>query len=190
MKKFKAYITEVLGREDLNASTKHVAMSAFGDINVGTKIDVTGMQRLFAKKDNQVFKQKAEDGIDIFVVDKNGIVIIELILKNHGAMFYVDSALSVSKDYKVHELYRDLLIKNVIGGLVTGEQSVGGRAIWDKLSKFRDVEVYGWDPFHRQAINLGDTLPDYEETHVSSSDKTKDVDTNLIRRMQLVAIKK
>lgn len=191
LKQFKDYLSEVVGRDDLNIRTsKRKVFSSFGSININKKIGLEGKEKLFSKYEYDVYKSSTPTTLDIFVIDKTRKVFIELILNKSGKMYYVDSALSISNNYKVHELYRDLLIKKVIEGLITGEQSEGGRAIWNKLSQYRDIQVFGWDPYHREAINLGKRLPDEVETHISISDSAKDSDTNKIRRMQLIAIKK
>lgn len=185
---FKQFVTEVIARDDL--AGKKSSLRSFQGMNLGKKVSLQNKTKVFSKGEYTVYKDVTPHGFDIYVIDKNGIVDIEMILQKQGAMYYVDTVVSISNDYKAHELYRDLLVKKVVPGLIAGEQSAGGRAIWDKLSKFRDIEIFGWDPFHNSAINLGKRLPDEAETHVSTYDDTNDPDTNLIRRMQLVAIKK
>jgi hypothetical protein len=166
------------------------SLHSFEGMNLGKKVPLQNKTKVFSKGVYTVYKEPTTFGFDLFVINKSGIVDIEMILQKQGVMYYVDAVVSISKTYKAHELYRDLLVKGVVPGLIAGEQSEGGRAVWNKLSKFKDIEVFGWDPFHNSAVNLGSSLPDDSETHVSVHDNTHDPDTNQIRRMQLVAIKK
>lgn len=194
IKSFKGYLLEMISRDDLNISGRGGKRSTFvnfGSILLGKKFDQTNRTKLFKKGDYTVYQEKRPaNGLDIFVTDKQNKIVIELILKKDGAMHYVDTVVSISKDYKAHELYRDIITKGIVNGLTAHEQSIGGRNIWNKLSQFSNIEVFGWDPYHRQAINLGNKLPDEIETHVSNRNTDYDKDTNLTRRMKLVAIKK
>lgn len=178
----------MITRDDLVG--KKSTLRAFRATILGKKIPLENKTKIIVKRGYTVYKDDSTHGLDIHVIDKKGKVAIELYLQRRGAMYHVDVIASVSKDYKAHELYHDLLTKNIVDGLITSEQSPGGRTIWDKLSKFRNVEIFGWDPSNKSAINLGKRLPDEVETHVSTYDDAHDRDTNQIRRMQLVAIKK
>lgn len=181
----------MITRDDLNIKrSKKAILTTFGGLILGKKLK-HNTDVLFRVNDITISAETEKNGdLIVYAVDDTNTVIIQLFLIKKNAMYYVDSAVSNSKTYKVHQLYKDLLVKNIVQGLITKEQSIGGRAIWDKLSKFRNVEVFGWDPHYNEPINLGNALPDEIETHVSVFDNRKDKDTSQTRRMLLVAVKK
>lgn len=88
---------------------------------------------------------------------------------------------------KAYEFYRAILINMPI--VFTSDiQSYGGMRTWQELSKYPDIEVFGWD---RGPINI-DPL-DSEETHAVEDDiwnDPQDKQLQKILNIKLVAHKK
>lgn len=88
---------------------------------------------------------------------------------------------------KAHEFYRSILINMPII-FVSEYQSYGGMRTWQELSRYRDIEVFGWS--NGRAINV-DPM-DQEETHAAREDicpgtKYYDREAEKIMKMKLVA---
>lgn len=97
-----------------------------------------------------------------------------------------------------HELYHHLLKHGHVTALVANEQSQGGRKVWEKLAKKKDVNIHGWDPNSRKPVNIKFGEDDtHEETpanmtygqhgqHYRDKYRANNPDPSVIR-MQLVA---
>ena len=90
---------------------------------------------------------------------------------------------------KAYQFYRSILLNMPII-FVAEQQSYGGMRTWQELSKYPDIEVFGW--LNGKAINVDPT--DQDETHASEDDvKTPDGydrHADRIMRMKLVAHRK
>ena len=63
-------------------------------------------------------------------------------------------ASSDDNTFPAHELYHHLLKHGHVAALVADEQSPGGRKVWEKLAKKKDVNIHGWDPTYRKPVNI------------------------------------
>lgn len=87
---------------------------------------------------------------------------------------------------KAYEFYRAILL-NMPLIFVAHQQSYGGMRTWQELSRYPDIEVFGWEG--GKAVNV-DPM-DQDETHASDDDVSGpfgyDPDAARIKRMKLVA---
>lgn len=93
---------------------------------------------------------------------------------------------------KAHDLYAAIVRTGKI--LVGQHQSLGGRAVWKKLSGSPGVVVYGWDPKTKTPINLGSKY-DSDEIHTDAPVErgertTYDMDKKYLDRIWIVAAPK
>lgn len=84
---------------------------------------------------------------------------------NDANTFKINSAESNGRGPKMHEIYHTLLKNGHVGAFMTTAQSYGGRKIWQKLAKKRNVVVHGWDKEKEKAVpvdmeNILDTHSD------------------------------
>lgn len=92
---------------------------------------------------------------------------------------------------KAHEFYRAILLAMPII-FVSDLQSYGGMRTWQELSRYPDIEVFGWSD--GQAVNIDPRDP--EETHVDPKERYssrvdyQDPELKRILNMKLVAHKR
>lgn len=84
---------------------------------------------------------------------------------------------------KAYEFYRAIMLKMPII-LMTDQQSYGGMRTWQELSRYPDIEVFGW--MDGKPINVDPLDPD--ETHATR--RERDPESMAIRDMYLVAHRK
>lgn len=86
---------------------------------------------------------------------------------------------------KAHKFYRSILL-NLPIIFVTDTQSYGGLRIWQELSKYPDIEVFGW--LNGKPINVTPLDPD--ETHADADEVGTDKELVDIFKMKLIAHKR
>jgi len=104
-----------------------------------------------------------------------------------------DLRLAASEDNKfpAHELYHHLLHHDHVKALVADHQSPGGKKVWERLAKKKNIGIHGWDPKKNKPVNIkfGE-----DETHEEPSKNKKKYDAinpdQDVVHMQLVAHKK
>lgn len=120
------------------------------------------------------------------VSDHEGKVTNVLTVHKKPHHIKVSGSATNGKGPKQHELYHHLITKhNKV--ITTDEQTSGGHHIWKKLAKKTSINIHGWDPKHKKAVNIDHRLRDKDETH---HDRTGDKEHAHIERMHLVAHKK
>jgi hypothetical protein len=142
-------------------------------------------------------------GHSIYLDDISGSLSVKFYAINDASdlvVLMVDGDLSNKGDHKVFEInvlqgrngsnlkayqfYRSILLNMQII-FVAEQQSYGGMRTWQELSKYPDIEMFGW--LNGKAINVDPT--DQDETHASEDDDY-DRDADRIMRMKLVAHRK
>lgn len=130
------------------------------------------------------------------VNDDNGQVDITVsgILKNTGkaSTFKIDVLSGRNSiNLKAYEFYRAIMLAMPII-FVTDTQSYGGMRTWQELSRYPDIEVFGW--LDGKPVNVDPR--DSDETHATEKDvrvgfrDTPEPEAREIRKMQLVAHRK
>lgn len=99
--------------------------------------------------------------------------------EQNGVLSHLNLASHSSNKLKAHDFYHHLL-KHHLTALVADQQSPGGKAVWEKLSKKRDINIHGWSNGKPINVKFGE-----DETHSGNSDN--DEASTEIRRMKLVA---
>jgi hypothetical protein len=111
----------------------------------------------------------------------------------HGVLSDLNLAASPDNEFPAHELYHHLLHHGHVTALVADHQSAGGKKVWEKLSKKRNVGIHGWDPRKKKPVNVkfgeDDTHEDRTKTQTKQEYDAANPDPT-VKSMQLVAHKK
>jgi hypothetical protein len=136
---------------------------------------------------HKVYHGVHDKGMDRYsVTDHEGNVSNILTVKKHKNHIKVDGSVTNGKGPKQHELYHHL-IKKHDHTITTDAQTSGGYHVWKQLAKKRSVNIHGWDPKKKEAVNVDHRLRDRDETH---HDLTNHKGHAHITNMHLVAHKK
>lgn len=137
--------------------------------------------------DHKVHVGSHGPGMERYTVsDHEGKITNVLTVKKRPHHIHVAVAASTGAGPKMHEFYHHLITKhNKV--ITTDEQTTGGQHIWKQLAKKGSVNIHGWDPKEKKAVNIDHRLRDHDETH---NNETHDHGHAHVTRMQLVAHKK
>jgi hypothetical protein len=131
--------------------------------------------------------RKVYYGIDDFdyemhiIVNQNDAVEAILATEKKWKSQRVESVISIHRA-KIHKLYYHLIMKfDYI--IITDRQSIGGVRVWQKLSKMKNINIYGINPQTDQSYNID--LREIHETHVSDIDllKIKSASTGVCKKI-------
>lgn len=100
-------------------------------------------------------------------IDKDGTATVIVDLKANGKAWQVASLIAKNGNtFPANKVYAAFVKAGNM--LVSGsQQSLGGLAVWKKLSRESGISVYGWNTSTKKPINLGDTFDDDSDTHAS-----------------------
>ena len=181
MKTYEQLIQEVY---DHGATVKN---KKFGVGRYLNKPITKGHEHIGTVKGHKIYRGKHDEGMDRYsAVSPEGHVTNVLTVHTKKHSIKVSGSATTGKGIKQHDMYHHLITKHD-KVITTDEQTEGGHRIWKQLAKKHSVNIHGWDPKAKKAVNIDHRLRDKDETH---HDVTNDRGHAHITNMHLVAHKK